>query len=47
MTMQKRMYEAPTAEQMELEYPVLMAGTPEGEAEQGGTSDKPYEGEGL
>ena len=45
--MNKRMYEAPELEQMELECPQLMAGTPEGEPEESGKSDKPYEGEGL
>ena len=42
------MYEAPEAEQMELECPVLMAGTPVGEdPDDIGTSDKDYSGGAL
>ena len=45
----KRMYEAPAAEPMELEFAPLMAGTPVGddEPEESGTSDKSYGGEAL
>ena len=45
----KKAYEAPAAEPMELEFAPLMASTPIGddEPEQSGTSDKPYDGEGL
>jgi len=45
--MKKKTYETPVAEQIDLEIPHLMAGTPEGEPEQGGTSENPYSGEGL
>jgi len=46
---EKRTYEAPAAEQMELEFAPLMAGTPVGddEPEQGSVSDKTYSGDAL
>jgi hypothetical protein len=48
MIMNKKFYEAPEMEQMELEMPTLLSGTPPGEdPEEGGTSDNPYSGEGL
>ena len=43
----KREYETPASEQVELECPQLMAGSPEDEPEQSGTSENPFSGEGL
>lgn len=46
--MKKKWYEVPEMEQIELEWPSLLAGSYDDEdPEQGGTTDSTYSGEGL
>ena len=44
--MKKKMYVAPELEQMDLDWPVLLAGSGD-DPEESGASDNPYSGEGL